>query len=235
MNATQFFILQLIAHMLADFYFQNDRLAEQKNTHGFRSPFLKWHILIVFVLSWGLSFQLSFVYGALVIALTHYIIDGLKVYLNRSKWLGKYAFFIDQVLHLGVIIAVTVAYVLYLGLDPYWEVKWSSTLLMAIFAYITCLKPSNIFIKEVLRAYEISVPGTNDLPNAGKLIGVMERVLVLTFILMGEFQAVGFLIAAKSILRFKNDDIIKAEYVLTGTLISFGIAILLGSFVGLAY
>ncbi|QDH80209.1 DUF3307 domain-containing protein [Echinicola soli] len=233
MNAAQFFILQLIAHMLADFYFQNDRLAAQKNTHGFRSPFLKWHILIVFLLSWGLSFQLYFVYGALVIALTHYIIDGLKVYLNRSKWLGNYAFFIDQVLHLAVIIAVAVSYTLYLGLHPWWQVELSSKLLMAIFAYLACLKPSNILIKEVLKAYEIKVPGTNDLPNAGKLIGVLERMLVLTFILLGEFQAVGFLIAAKSILRFKNDDILKAEYVLIGTLLSFGIAILLGTCVGL--
>ncbi|AGA79332.1 DUF3307 domain-containing protein [Echinicola vietnamensis] len=233
MNLVQLFILQLLAHMLADFYFQNDRLAAQKNTHGFRSPFLKWHILIVFLLSWGLSFQAYFIYGALVIALTHYIIDGLKVYLNRSKWLGKYAFFIDQALHLLVIVVVTMGYGLYLGINPWWEMKLSAHSLMIIFAYMVCLKPSNIFIKETLKAYEIKVPGTNDLPNAGKLIGVLERILVLTFILLGEFQAVGFLIAAKSILRFKNDDILKAEYVLIGTLISFGIAILLGTFVEL--
>ena len=68
----------------------------------------------------------------------------------------------------------------------------------------------------------------NNLPNAGKLIGITERLLVLTFILFNQFEAVGFLIAAKSILRYKDDDTIKTEYVLIGTMLSFGIAVVLG-------
>ncbi len=52
--------------------------------------------------------------------------------------------------------------------------------------------------------------------------------LVLTFILLNQFEAVGFLIAAKSILRYKNDDVLKTEYVLIGTMLSFGISIALG-------
>lgn len=228
MNVSQFLILQLIAHTLADFFFQNDRLAEQKNELGFKSPFLKWHTLIVFLLSLIFSFQLYFVYGALVIALTHFIIDGVKPSINRSKYLGKYAFFIDQALHLVVLVGVVFVYAYYIGVYPWVNMNLSSGGLMAIWAYLACLKPSNIVIKEVFRVYEINVPGTDDLPNAGKLIGMLERILVLTFIMLNEFQAVGFLIAAKSILRFKNDDSLKAEYVLIGTLLSFGLAVLLG-------
>lgn len=231
MNPAQFLVLQLIAHTLADFFFQNDRLAKQKNELGFKSPFLKWHILIVFLLSWGLSFQVYFVYGALVIALTHFIIDGIKPRINRSAGLGKYAFFIDQFLHLIILVSVVLVYSFRIGINPWFEVGLSHGSLLVGFAYLACLKPSNIFIKEVFRAYEISVPGADDLPNAGKLIGVLERVLVLTFVLMSEFQAVGFLIAAKSILRFKNDDSLKTEYVLIGTLLSFGLAVLLGIFI----
>jgi hypothetical protein len=49
--------------------------------------------------------------------------------------------------------------------------------------------------------------------------------MVLVFVLIGQFSAVGFLIAAKSILRFKDGDLIKTEYVLIGTMLSFSIAI----------
>ena len=47
---------------------------------------------------------------------------------------------------------------------------------------------------------------------------------------MSQYEAIGFLIAAKSILRFseasKGDE--KSEYVLTGTLLSLAIALCLG-------
>ena len=70
------------------------------------------------------------------------------------------------------------------------------------------------------------------LPNAGKWIGILERVLVLTFVLTAQFQAIGFLIAAKSILRISVKSEAHArllsEYVLVGTFISFAIAILIG-------
>ncbi len=54
----------------------------------------------------------------------------------------------------------------------------------------------------------------------------MERSLVLALILVNQYSAVGLIIAAKSILRFKDNT--KNEYVLVGTLLSFGIAIILG-------
>ncbi len=64
--------------------------------------------------------------------------------------------------------------------------------------------------------------------NAGKLIGNIERILTLTLILFNQYEVVGFIIAAKSILRYKETDTSRTEYVLIGTLLSFGIAILLG-------
>ena len=64
------------------------------------------------------------------------------------------------------------------------------------------------------------------LPNAGKIIGIVERFIALALIIMGQYAAVGLVVAAKSILRFQ--DPIKNEYVLIGTLFSFGIAIISG-------
>ena len=51
----------------------------------------------------------------------------------------------------------------------------------------------------------------------------------LTAVLLGKYEAIGFLITAKSILRFRQDTEMKqSEYVLVGTLLSYGSAILLG-------
>ena len=56
--------------------------------------------------------------------------------------------------------------------------------------------------------------------------------MIITFILIGKIEAIGFLLAAKSIFRFgelsKSKEIKTTEYVLIGTLASFTIAIIIG-------
>lgn len=68
--------------------------------------------------------------------------------------------------------------------------------------------------------------------GVGKYIGWIERFLILCFIFIGYFQGIGFILAAKSILRFgevKNDaDRRFSEYVIVGTLLSFAFAIVIG-------
>jgi len=59
----------------------------------------------------------------------------------------------------------------------------------------------------------------------------LERMLVLLFVFLCQIEAIGFLLAAKSILRFKDTATAKTEYVLVGTLLSYGIAILIGSII----
>ena len=106
-----------------------------------------------------------------------------------------------------------------------------------ILGYLLCIKPANIFIRETLVVGNIeSISDTTaELKNAGKLIGILERILVLTFVIIGKLEVVGFLIAAKSILRYKDTNTIKTEYVLIGTMLSFGIAMLVGLVIGKFY
>lgn len=235
MNLTQLLVLQFIAHLLTDYSFQPDKKAEEKNKLGFKSKFLKWHILITFIISWVLSFQLYFIYGAFAIALTHWFVDGIKKHINNQINLKKYAYFIDQTIHLIFIVSIVLLFNYCCEIKPLINISVNTKYLLIIAGYILCTKPANIFIKEVINAFEIKVNnmGNDDLPNAGKLIGIIERFLVLTFIIIGQFEAVGFLIAAKSILRFKDDNTIKTEYVLIGTMLSFGIAIALGIIINL--
>lgn len=63
----------------------------------------------------------------------------------------------------------------------------------------------------------------------GRAIGVLERALTLTLVLLGQYGALGLVVAAKSIARFKaleNRDF--AEYFLIGTLASVLLAVLGG-------
>lgn len=63
----------------------------------------------------------------------------------------------------------------------------------------------------------------------GKYIGYMERLLVIVLTAVGAYSSIAFIIAAKSIARFKQlDDRNWAEYFLLGTLSSIFIGILLG-------
>ncbi|MCF8299140.1 MAG: DUF3307 domain-containing protein [Saprospiraceae bacterium] len=228
MDIWQFLILQFIAHLLTDFFLQPNRKAREKNDIGFKSKFLKWHILIAFILSWLLSLQINFIIGALAIAICHWIVDGLKKHINNNTKIGRYAFFIDQVLHLLFIVLFVFLFDKYLEIETLLNIAVNIKYLLLIALYVLCLKPANIFIKEVFNAFQISISENNDLPNAGKLIGIIERLLVLTFVVLNQYEAVGFLIAAKSILRYKSEDSLKTEYVLIGTMLSFGIAICLG-------
>lgn len=67
----------------------------------------------------------------------------------------------------------------------------------------------------------------------GKYIGWLERTLSITFVLLGHYNGIGFILAAKSILRYgeikSEDDRKLAEYVIVGTLLSFSLALMLGA------
>lgn len=228
MGITEFLSLQLIAHLLLDYFFQTGKLADAKNEKGFRSGFLYIHFLICFLLSWFLSFQPNFVLGALTISILHFLIDGSKSQLCRNAFLKRYIFFLDQAAHLIVIAVVVFLFEYWIGIAPLWEGIYNKSFLLIFTAFLICLKPANIFIREGFRATEIQVTSDNEMPNAGKVIGILERILTLTLILVSQYSAVGFLIAAKSILRYRSDETLKSEYVLIGTLLSFGIAVILG-------
>lgn len=68
--------------------------------------------------------------------------------------------------------------------------------------------------------------------DAGMLIGIMERLMIVFFMQVGFLEGIGFLLAAKSIFRFGDltnaKDTKFTEYVLVGTLASFLMAIAIG-------
>lgn len=81
------------------------------------------------------------------------------------------------------------------------------------------------FANRLIQQSQLEIDGLID---GGKWIGLFERALIFLLIFIDQPAGIGFLVAAKSILRFKESRQQKlAEYVLIGTLLSFSLAIAL--------
>lgn len=225
MNALLF--CQFTAHLLADFIFQPQRWCDLKEKRII-SKIHFYHAIIVFVCSWVLSFSFSFSFwwAALLIALFHFVVDLTKGYLFQKKIWRKTLFFIDQTLHLAMITGIVYWFSRNQWLDFPFTISINSVFI--VFALIACTKPANIFIRKFMEANDIISMNENTLLKAGRIIGSLERIISFILIAFNQFAAVGFIIAAKSILRFRDLDTAKTEYVLIGSLLSFGIAILFG-------
>ena len=127
---------------------------------------------------------------------------------------------------------------LLLGDLKYWNVALSIALTSdVVIIYITAVffltQPMSIIMNKSLKNWSVSIQRkkNNSLTNAGKYIGMLERLFVFVLIVTSNWEAVGFLLAAKSIFRFgdlrKSKDRKLTEYVLIGTLVSFGTAIII--------
>lgn len=228
-------ILQLlIAHLLSDFILQPQSWSDRK-MKGAITWIHIYHILIVGILSYGLSLDFGFWKAAILLTIIHLLTDILKSWLILRNPAKDY-FFLDQFIHLISIIGVVLLYSQCNGIVFFLDVEVRTIAIIA--GFIFCAKPSNILIKYLFKAFSITIPKEDvenseemGLPNAGKLIGIVERFLTLALIIMCQYEAVGLIIAAKSILRFSGAQ--KSEYVLVGTLLSFGIAIFSGILIGI--
>ena len=73
----------------------------------------------------------------------------------------------------------------------------------------------------------VTAPAMKDEYQAGRLIGILERIFVYYAVLQGVYAIIGFITAAKAFARFKElEKRAFAEYVLIGTLISVLMALI---------
>lgn len=224
------FIKLLLAHLLGDFIWQPNSWVADKEVKKHKSIYLYLHILLHGILAALLAGEIQFIPYAILIAVTHGVIDLIK--LNFQKSTTKRTWFVaDQIAHILILIGIVFLYenktieLLWFG-NQFW-------ILITGLLFIT--KPTSIFIKTIISIWSPEDADSrtgNSLASAGNYIGILERLFVFGFILTGHFEAIGFLLAAKSIFRFGDlkeaKDRKLTEYVLIGTLISFGTAILTG-------
>ena len=94
-------ILQLLAHLVSDFYLQTEKSCKSKADNAFKSGHLYIHALITFACAWMLSLNVGYWWAALLIAVLHLVMDGLKSICRHLKG----AVFYEQLLHVAVIVA----------------------------------------------------------------------------------------------------------------------------------
>ena len=226
------FVPLILAHLLGDFLLQPNSWVADKEKKKLGSVYLYMHVLIHMALVMIFLWDLNLWWIVAIIGISHFIIDGMKLLFQTSKTKRTW-FFVDQLLHVAVISVLAVIYFPYFR----WEDFFNPENLKLLTAVVFLTVPSSILIKTLISIWtpvtvEHSKLQTDSLFNAGKYIGILERLLVFVFILVNHWEGVGFMIAAKSVFRFS--DLAEAkqrkltEYVLIGTLLSFGIAVITG-------
>lgn len=243
--------LLLCGYVLADFVFQPDKVPNNKVRIGW----LALHVLIVLATLLAvsvpfISLKLSII--VLGIAVLHGGLDRLKVALTK-KWDERLGFIMgDQALHIIVTAGGwwlwtiwTDGTMSFLDEDPWAGVL--TTAAVVVGAYAFSLRGGAVVVASVLGRFTQTDDAAKDEDKdkaddkegeggiteaqqaMGRTIGALERVILLTLVLLGQWGALGLVLAAKSVARFK--DLEKrnfAEYYLVGTLTSVLVAMTLG-------
>jgi hypothetical protein len=218
---TASFAALLLAHVLADFLFQSKRMVDQKRRPGV----FALHIGLVFILS------LAALGGAwpvaAAVAAAHLVIDGIKTYALPASWRESFtAFTVDQLAHLASLVAAVLIWP-EAAMSGLWA-PWLDLLAgpaVVVSGFILTVIAGGYAVGLITAPYA-QVFKAQGLENAGQMIGRLERAVIFLLIVIGEPAGIGFLIAAKSLLRFEATKEQKAsEYVIIGTLTSFGWAL----------
>ncbi|GAB1856562.1 DUF3307 domain-containing protein [Flavobacteriaceae bacterium MHTCC 0001] len=220
----------LLAHLLGDFFLQPKGWVKEKEEKKLRSFKLYAHVIIHTIIIALLLWDASQWPIVVIIGISHLIIDGLKLMLQNQKN-KRLLFLVDQLLH---VLVIFVCFYSFSGYTDFTKIPITKNTLLLITCLLFLTIPASIIMKTIFLKWDLSefTKNNQSLPDAGKYIGILERVLVFIFISAGHWEAVGFLITAKSVFRFGDLKESKTrqltEYILIGTLISFGIAILTG-------
>ena len=215
----------LLAHFVGDFFLQPKHWVESKEKQKLRSRELYYHILVHGILLFIFTLKPTLWLPILILTLSHFVIDAVKISFQnentRLQW-----FFLDQVFHL---LAIGLVWYFW-NSDPIHVTVFNKVnFWLIVLAIVFLTQPTSHIIRNLISRIPL-LPENPSITDAGKYIGMIERVFILVFMITNHWQAVGFILAAKSIFRFgdlKGDNRKLTEYVLIGTLLSFGIAIIL--------
>lgn len=246
MYLNHLFVLILLAHALADFCLQNDSaVGLKKNSITIQIK----HAIILFCVSLLLLIpfiSMKIMILVLLLSLSHFVIDFAKMQLDPDNT-SLELFITDQILHVFVIIALT-PLLNSINLNSYiisvwaWIVNHYSFLkhissidlisyIVLLICYLFTINGGAIIVRLFLNKYNSlkNEPEETNV-NVGEFIGKLERIIILTLVINGYYSAIGYVIAAKSIARYKKlgDDKQFGEYYLVGTLLSVLIALMFG-------
>lgn len=240
----------ILGHILGDFYFQTDIVADKKKDSV---SYMLLHCLLYFIGMYIIVavFTGTMIQGlkiAAIIGLSHMCVDMLKgkVYSKKSKF--EYAVFLfDQTIHIGILILICYFFKSQLTIAPYFPSQLGGIslqkLIAIVIAALMCWKPAAIFVSLVFKVIPQTIEDANkedaecnkdenvrnqeEVIKIGAWIGILEREIILLLGLLGQYGAIGFVLTAKSLARYKQlEKKAFAEKYLVGTLLSAFIAII---------
>ena len=216
-------IVFLIAHILSDFYFQSESMARKKD------KCFKYLVKLICT-----NFENIYLW---IIIFSHFLVDALKYILKKNKIIREHQrniFIVDQVIHIAILMIVS-----YLMIKSGKSYKYNEivldilniigisirSIIVLIVQVLLVHKPANIFIVNIMQSYKPINKENNNTENtkkAGRMIGTIERIIMLFFLLIKQYSSVGLVLTAKSIARYNkiSEDKEFAEYYLLGTLLS---------------
>jgi len=150
----------------------------------------------------------------------HLLIDLAKTFAPKDR---LWPFLADQSAHLATVLAVVLIAPGLWATGLWADQGWLPGAMAALAGVILATRAGGFAVGLLIKPHY-----ADDLPqglvNGGALIGVLERGLIFLFVMVGQPAGIGFLVAAKSVLRFESTarDQRASEYVIIGTLASFG-------------
>ncbi|MEX0648750.1 MAG: DUF3307 domain-containing protein [Balneolaceae bacterium] len=217
-----------LAHIIGDFFLQPAAWIKDKEEKTWRSGSLFLHVLIHFGLLILIFWDLSIWQAALFIALSHYIIDAVKL-SKQTETSRAFWFYTDQLLHLLILAGVWFYLENGIVIPELTNEFWILTTGLLFLTF-----PVSYTIQQIMSKWsgQIELDKNDSLQGAGQYIGILERLFIFISVLTGHLQTIGFLLAAKSVFRFgdltRSKDRKLTEYILVGTLLSFIVAIAVG-------
>lgn len=252
--------LLFAGHATADFVLQTRSMVDRKHTLAGLFVHIVF-VLVAHLVAVVPVFSGQVVLGVAVIVVAHFLIDLGKARVGRGlddPGPALWFFVVDQFLHIGVLFGVWA----WLVQAPVPVSPWVSDVAAWtlvgwwIAAYAFNANGAGSLVALILDALPrvepaaagpaASVPHRSEggwaepglapkTPSGrGRVIGILERFLILTLLLVGQWGVIGFILAAKSIARFDQlKEQTFAEYYLIGTLLSVLFAIGTGLLLGL--
>ncbi|GAA6186995.1 DUF3307 domain-containing protein [Litorivita sp. NS0012-18] len=219
----------LFAHVLADYVFQTGWMVANKG----KPLVLLLHTAIVIATA-QVAIGSVMAWELLLLGGLHLGVDAIKTYALPDT---ATAYLTDQAAHLAVVAALAF-YAPELWANGIWANQPALPapvilhVMVASGGAIYAIRAGGFAVGKLMTPFADGFT-SGGLPSGGTIIGVLERGLIYVLILAGQIASVGFLIAAKSVMRYEASKEQKAaEYVIIGTLASFLWAILVsyGSF-----
>jgi len=222
----------VLLHLVNDFLIQPYAWVKDRNENHHKSSRLYIHGILAglgaYIACWNWSALPIFV----VVTCTHIAIDLWKSHQIESMN-NLVSFLVDQMGHIFILIICWIFWIS--GFDAMTKllthVLTDYKIMLILLGYIISIFPIGYLVSFGTERWrkQIENEGKSSLTEAGRWIGIIERAVVITLVLIGRFETIGLILTAKSILRFSDMEVRKnSEYVLIGTLISFSLSMFVG-------